>query len=443
MISLIRSSRVFGTITRSKTGIKHARKIGFTNRRFLPSHVLVSTSIPISTRLSHHVQKHRSVVSCISRSLATGAAERTSKSISEDTSLEFISGALKSMFWKDNKVNKTELRNALRMLKELEASKAAKILAQLSEAPKPDESAAKVVETLETMNLKPSPMGSILEESLARLLEVGFHTSNLPKIFSVLSEILPQWRVLGWDNVIRRYVANKSYEPDSIAQILTALPRDQILNFSIRTTPNDLIFKYQQRWMSHPKAVSQLWGTDGSPRCPPSFYAAILSKTSQHLPSWSDVGHIVAKIAFQSWKLETPLGSNTPYEAFTSSIYFAALVLASIVEHSLPLTNAEISELLHSFNSKMLDHLRANPDLVKQGFNTYEYLEWMTFLVAESSRRRKSKFNDIWLIKKCLDVMLDKWSSEHTAVVSAAIANRFSILQWIREGIKEYRTGAS
>ena len=77
--------------------------------------------------------------------------------------------------------------------------------------------------------------------------------------------------------------------------------------------------------------------------------------------------------------------------------------------------------------------------MVSQGFNTFEYLEWASILIAETAKQRASKFNDIFLIKACLDKVLEKWGSDDVGIVSVAVGKRFSVAQWIRETVVEFK----
>lgn len=383
-----------------------------------------------SLQLSDVQLIHPSSFFMTQRHFATASVEKSGESLPVDAAVTSVSNALASMFNKDNKVGKTEIRTALRQLKEFTPEQAAHVLARLSAT---SGSAPSGSVPAEPDSSHTSSMGAVLEESLARLIEVGFVPKQLPTIFSQLVDIYPEWRRAGWSHVIHRYAKNKNFKDEDVAFILGALPRDQICHFEIATTNRDLIVKYQKLWQGEFKAVSQQWGTPSSPRLPPTFYADVLSKRKD------DAAHIVAHLAFNVWSKSTPLGSTNPYESFISSIYFAAAVLASCVERSSPLSNAQIADLLQIFNVKLLEHLKQNPELVKMGFNTYEYLEWVGFLIAETSKLRKSKFNDLFMIKKCMDVLLEKWSTDDVGLVSAAISDRFSVTQWIGETVAEYR----
>lgn len=343
------------------------------------------------------------------------------------------------MINKDNKVGKSDLRTALKQLKALEASSAAQVLKTVSLLRTFAPTASKPADTPETASLRVSNMGPILEESLARLVEVGFDETRLANIFLHLSLSYPEWRIDGWDNVIERYIINKGYNPQSVAFILGALPQDLIAEFQIRLLPNDVISQYYERWSREATAVGHHLGTHQSSRWPAAFYGSIFAKFYRTHDSLDEVALMVAHLASTAWIRSTPNSPLQPIEYLASSLYFAACVMASIVGHLKPMTNQTISSFLATFNAKIMQHLKENASLVSQGFNTFEYLEWASILIAETAKQRASKFNDIFLIKACLDKVLEKWGSDDVGIVSVAVGKRFSVAQWIRETVVEFK----
>lgn len=345
-------------------------------------------------------------------------------------------------------MSKPDIRTALKQLKELEAISAARVLKSLS-IPLGDGSIAQSsASSLAIASLPSSKLGPVVEESLARLLEVGFDISRLGFVFSHLSVLYPDWRVDGWENVIERYVVNKGYDPEAIAAILIALPRDLVCNFSIHTTSSDMIVAYEtQVWPKHAAFANLLMGQENSPLWPADFYGRILGELVKRRPALLDeTASIVAHMAFNVWNRAMP-GEipATEYETFVASSYFGARILSSVVQHSGKLSNGDIAKFLQVYNLKCLEHLKANAaTLVKrQGFNTFEYIELVSITVAETAKRRKSKFNDIFLIKKCLDLQLDKWGADDVALASSSISSRFSISQFVRELLAERKATAA
>ena len=364
-----------------------------------------------------------------------------------DSMVDFISYALRSMMAKDSKYSKSDIRSALKQLKELEAKSGAEVLKRLSSPVIVASSAVSPSSSLSSSNLPPSRLGPVVEEYLARLLEVGFESQRLPAVFSHLVVLYPDWRADGWENVIDRYVVNKGHTLECVAAMLVALPRDQVCNFSIRTTASDMIFAYEQGvWRKHASFEEYRMGLPTSSLWPAEYYGRILGEIAKRHPSLLDeTAAVVAHMAFNVWNRALPSGAMaTEYEMFVASIYFAAATLASIVHHSGKLSNGTIARFLQTFNVKCLDHLRTNADtLVRQhGFNTFEYIEWISILVAETAKRRGSSFNDIFLIKKCLDALMDKWGADDVALASASISRRFSLAQFVREMMTERNTAA-
>jgi hypothetical protein len=362
------------------------------------------------------------------------ASEKVSSSASQ---VKGIVSALRSMMQKDKKVGKNDMRVALKSLKELDPESSAQVLKSLS-LPLIGEASALVLSTQVSLEpLRASKMGSVVEESLARLLEVGFDRPQLAKIFAHLAAIYPEWRVDGWDNVIERFVINKGYDAEEVAFILSTLPRDPICDFSVSIFPTDLIAKYHQQWMQDPQSAQYRSGTPESSLWPASFYGRILGKFAAKKNVLDESAIIIAHMTFHCWNQPPVFGPTHPHELFVSATYFAAAVLGSLVPNYGTLSNPKIAQYLAVYDGKLLSHLRANPDIVANAFNTYEYLEWLAILISETSKRRGSKFNDIFMIKKCLDVLLEKWGTDDVALVSGSISQRFGIVEFVKEMLEE------
>lgn len=353
--------------------------------------------------------------------------------VSESSTVVSIAEALRSMMKKDNKVGKNEIRLALKQLKELDPLASAQVLKTLSQPLDGEAVVLKLASTDATDVLRSSKMGPIVEESLARLLEVGFARDRLSSIFSHLLVVYPEWRVDGWDNVIERFVANKAWDSEEVAFILSTLPRDFVGDFAIDLAPRDVIAKYRALWKNEDAYARYHAGTPQSAFWPASFYGRILGKFAQKRNLFNESASIVAHLTFHTWSNTTHLAPMQSNESFCSSVYFAAVVLASLSQTFGKSASPKIAEFLNTFNGKLIAHLKANPDIVTSSFNTYEYLEWIAILVSETSKRRGSKFNDLFLIKKCLDVLLQKWSGEDIALVSSNIGKRFGLIQFIKE----------
>jgi hypothetical protein len=344
------------------------------------------------------------------------------------------------MINKDGKIGKNDIRASLKQLKALEPNLAAQVLKNVSLVRSFASSASKPTDTADTSSLRESSMGPILEESLARLVEVGFEPGSLPSIFLHLSNVYPEWRSDGWDNVIERYIINKGFDIQATTFILGALPQDLIANFQVRLLTNDVIVQYYQRWKQETEATNPYLGTPRSPRWPAEAYASILTKLYRQRDSLDELALAVAFLASNSWNRSAASAGIQPIESLNASLYFAAVVMASIVGHLKPMTNQTIASFLATFNGKIIQHLKENPELVAQGFNTFEYLEWVSILIAEVAKQRASKFNDIFMIKASLDKVLEKWGSDDVGLVSQSISKRFSVGQWIRETVLEWKS---
>lgn len=345
------------------------------------------------------------------------------------------------MIEKNDKFSKNEVRAALKFLKEQDTTTCAEVLKMLSSPLQNSSSAEALAKSVPSEGYRVSKMGPVVEESLARLVEVTFELKTLPSLFSRLAVVYPDWRADGWDNVIERFISNKKFDSEVMASILAALPREIFCDLKIETSAEkDMIVKYEKEWKKDAKVDKWRLGTEQSAAWPAAYFGKILGKFSKNSGRLDESVSVVAYLALEVWSKSTPLGSTHPYEALVSSLYFSAEILANIVQTMGGLKNPQIAEFMQAFNLKLLNHLKTNPHLVKEGFNTFEYLEWVSVAVAEVSRLRGHKFNDVFMIKKCLDAMLAKWGSDDVSLVSASISNRFSVSQFFSEAIDDLKT---
>lgn len=403
----------------------------------------ISTSYTRSTPSIKLITSTKSFNSRSTRLYAAGAPKRKAP-VSNSTQDANLWQPLRSMMEKDDKASKNDVRNALKQLKEQDPAVAAEVLKMLS-APLPKASTASISpKAASSLSLRESKMGPMLEESLARLIEVTFDGNRLGAVLKHLPNIYPEWRADGWDNVIERLIANKNYDSEVLASILGALPREIFCNYKITLTNHDMIYKYQSSWRNHDKVVCRpALGTQSSPLWPAAHYGRILGLFAKKHDALEESASITAHLALEQWSRSTPLGSTQSYEAFVSSIYFAGEILANIVHTVGGLKNPQIASFLQVFNAKLQSHLKSRNQLVKDGFNTFEYLEWVSVVVAETSKLRGSRFNDLFLIKRCLDAMLDKWGSDDVALVSGSISRRFSVSQFVTEALEERKASKS
>lgn len=413
---------------------------------------LLASSKPSSSICASYMRSYpstkllTSLKSSPSRSTRCYAAVEPKRKVASSNSAQDarLWQSLRSMMEKDDKASKNDIRSALKQLKEQEPAVAAQVLKMLS-VPLPKASTASALpKSTSSVSLRESKMGPVLEESLARLVEITFDGNRLGAVLKHLSTIYPEWREDGWDNVIERLISNKNYDSEVVASVLGALPRDIFCDYKITLASHDMIRKYESVWRNHALVASNTTlGTSSSSLWPAAHYGRILGQFAKKHDALEESATITAHLALEQWSRSTPLGSTQSYEAFVSSIYFAGEILANIISTVGGLKNAQIASFLQVFNAKMLNHLKSRNHLVKDGFNTFEYLEWVSVVVAETSKLRGSRFNDLFLIKKCLDSMLDKWGSDDVALVSGSISRRFSVSQFVTEALEERKASKS
>lgn len=411
-----------------------SRSVSTASSVALPSFYGSNPSLKASSRLITSIMK----ANYASKRFYAAASAKGKSSSSTSSSESRHWQTLRLMIEKDDKTSKTDIRSALKQLKEQEPAAAAEVLKMLSAPLTKSSAASSSSKSVSSGSLRETKLGPVLEESLARLVEVTFDANRLGPILSRLAVIYPEWRSDGWDNVIERLLINKNYDSEAVAAILGALPRDILCGYQIAMTKDDMIIKYESAWRKD-EYLSSISSTPTSerPLWPAAHYGRLLGQFAKKRNALEESASIAAHLSLEVWSRSTPLGSKNSYEALVSSIYFAGVVLANIVPTVGNLKNPEIASFLQVFNAKLQAYLKSRPHLVKDGFNTFEYLEWVSVVVAETSKQRGSKFNDLFMIKKALDSMLDKWGSDDVALVSGSISRRFSVSQFVTEALEE------
>lgn len=175
-----------GPLARSKP--QTSSKLPSSYSRILTSHSSIYTSFKLSSGYNMLFNHQNAMQHDMKRFYAKVAAQtKSSPTPSSQESSHWQS--LRYMIEKSDKASKADIRSALKHLKEQEASVVAEVLKSLS-TPLPQASTAlSVSKNVSTEGYRESKMGPVLEESIARMLEVTFEPSRLGPILSRLSVI--------------------------------------------------------------------------------------------------------------------------------------------------------------------------------------------------------------------------------------------------------------
>lgn len=343
----------------------------------------------------------------------------------ESDKINVLSDQLKTMFFsKISSSGREELRKALKVFKQVIPKDSALIMMNLT----------KYSNSIEIKNEKQIHNEKLAYiESLARLVEISINLKDLPLVLLNLSQIYPEWLEDGWIQILECLIQNKGGDLDSFVAILESIPRNICADYSISLFRSDLIVQYQSFWSQDSELKTFC---NSKSRFQASQYGRLISKFLESSQDYSMASKIVAHMTlanFENLKLQIKMH---PTELFINTLFFNIVVISSFVEHSPYLTTKEIEQTLQILNLKVLAYLKKHEYLVESAFNTYEYLEWVTFLISESSKRRNKKFNDYFLIKDCLKTLLDQWCHDDIDMVSQSIGERFTIKIWLRQKLE-------